>query len=88
MFRWVARRDDPEVGVAFPDSLCFPINRPTSTLDGGLTGIVSTVYSDTKQLAGSEDFLWGFNPIQFRSEDVRALLRWVLLDHWGVNEDF
>lgn len=84
MYRWVARRDDPAVGVAFPDSLCFPPNRPTSTLDGGLTGIVSTVYSDTKQLSGSEDFLWGFNPLAFDKEAVNDAVLWILRNRWEL----
>jgi hypothetical protein len=64
--------------------------RATSVVSLQPIAIASSVYSGrsgnlpTKQ----NDFLWGFNPIQFRSTDMRALLRWVLLDHWGVNEDF
>jgi hypothetical protein len=70
--------------------------RATSVVSLQPIAIASSVYSGrsgnlpTKQNGTllASDFLWGFNPIQFRSTDMRALLRWVLLDHWGVNEDF
>jgi hypothetical protein len=36
----------------------------------------------------ASDFLWGFNPIHFEAPGVRAALRWIVIDHWGVNVDF
>jgi hypothetical protein len=36
----------------------------------------------------SSDFLWAFNPLHFRTSGIRTALRWVIIDHWGVNTDF
>ena len=36
----------------------------------------------------ASDFLWGFNPVMFRQNGVRTALRWIIVDHWGVNADF
>ena len=41
------------------------------------------------QRAGlSSDFLWGFNPVMFQQNGIRTALRWMIIDHWGVNTDF
>jgi hypothetical protein len=70
--------------------------RETSVISLQTIAVVSSVYSGrsgnlpTKQNGTllASDFLWGFNPLQFKSQGIRSALRWILLDHWGVNEDF
>ena len=36
----------------------------------------------------ASDFLWGFNPLHFRQTGIRTALKWIVIDHWGVNTDF
>ena len=83
MFKLRARRD---VGlIARPDTTCFPQQRARSSLDGVPVALVVDVYGATKPLAGSEDFIWGFNPMAFRQQDVRAALRWIFRDSWQLS---
>jgi hypothetical protein len=82
MFRLRARRD--EGFVTNPATNCYPLGRVVSRLDGAPVAVVSTVYADTKPLVGSEDFLWGFHPLAFRTDDVRRALGWMLGERWQI----
>ncbi|RKZ16629.1 hypothetical protein DRQ53_05780 [bacterium] len=70
--------------------------RSTSPISLKTIAIASDVFSGrgtnppTKQEGTliAADFLWGFNPVHFRASGVRTVLRWVIIDHWGVNSDF
>ena len=82
MFRLRARRDEGFVNN--PTTSCYPVERALSPLDGLPVAVASTVYSDTKPLVGSEDFLWGFHPLAFQTDDVRRALWWVLAERWQI----
>ena len=70
--------------------------RETSVVSLQPIALASNVFSgragspSTKQEGTllTSDFLWGFNPVQFQSAGMRTVLRWMILEHWGVNEDF
>ena len=70
--------------------------RETSPISLQTIGVVSGVFSGrgpnppTKQFGTltASDFLWGFNPIHFKPNGVSTALRWMIIDHWGVNTDF
>ena len=49
------------------------------------TAIVSSVYSDSKRVRGSHDFLWGFHPLSFDLDDVQAALYWMLSEDWQLD---
>lgn len=69
---------------------------PVSPISLKTIAIASDVFSGrganppTKQEGTliAADFLWGFNPIHFRAPGLRSTLRWIIVDHWGVNDDF
>ena len=82
MYRLRARRD--EGLISKPDSTCVPLGRSRSILDGVPIAIVSSTYSDTKPLTGSEDFLWGFHPLAFELGDVRRALLWIIRSRWQI----
>lgn len=54
------------------------------SVDGAAAGVLSQAYSDQKPIAGTHDFLWGFNPMGFQPEDVEAALRWVVQSDWQI----
>jgi hypothetical protein len=83
MYRHIARRDAGL--VADPQTECSPPFRERSPLDQVPVGIASSRYADTKQLTGSEDFLWGFHPLAFEIEDVKDSILWILQDRWQVD---
>ena len=71
--------------------------RATSPISLRTIAVASTVFSgdgvsrpSSKQFGSlvASDFLWGFNPLHFRTAGIRTALRWVIIDHWGVNTDF
>lgn len=72
-----------------------PLRSETSPVSLQTIGIASDVFSGrgtnpaTKQEGTllAADFLWGFNPVHFRATGVRSVLRWIILDHWGVDTD-
>lgn len=83
MFRQVSRRD---LGlIARPDTTCYPRGLLRSPLDGVPVGVAVRVYQDSKPLASSEDFVWGFHPLAFRPQDVRAALSWILRESWQLS---
>jgi hypothetical protein len=84
MYRLRARRDQGY--IAAPDIACYPLQRARSVLDGVPVAIVSTVYSQTKPVPGSEDYLWGFNPLAFQLDHVRTSLRWIFDERWQIDE--
>ena len=93
MFLHRAARDEvyppdcPDAGQpikANADSLCFPVNNGKSPIDGAMVGVVSQVYSATKQLPGSNDFLWGFHPLAFRLDRVQSALLWIIEQNWDI----
>jgi hypothetical protein len=53
-------------------------------ITGAPIGIVSTVYQATKQIPGSEDFLWGFNPMGFEQSQIKAAILWLIRDRWDI----
>lgn len=77
-----ARAGQPLVALA--DSLCQPFNRDRSPLDRAPIGVVSSVYSSQKQLPNSNDFLWGFHPLGFRTDRVQAALLWIIGENWQI----
>jgi hypothetical protein len=89
-------RVDPPIWVDDCVSQTGRAQRETSVVSLQPIGIASSAFSGrggnpaTKQEGTllTSDFLWGFNPVQFQSSTMRTVLRWMLLDHWGVNEDF
>jgi hypothetical protein len=83
MYRLRARRE--EGWVDRPDSLCFPEHRLVSSLDHAPVAIASTVYAQTKQLPGAEDYLWGFHPLAFDLGDLRSALLWILRERWHLS---
>jgi hypothetical protein len=70
--------------------------RATETVSLQAIAVASGVFSGrggrppTKQFGTllASDFLWGFNPIMFEQNGIRTALRWMIIDHWGVNTDF
>lgn len=94
MFELIARRDvdnpdwvvppDPTL-VANDVTACPPTGRASSPLSGAAVGIVSRVYEDSKQLRGSQDFMWGFHPFGFETSGIRAAVLWILEDRWGLD---
>jgi len=93
MFLHRAARDEvyppdcPNAGepiVAGADSLCSPAGNDRSPIDGAPVGIVSNVYTNSKQLPGSSDFLWGFHPLAFRLDRVQAALLWIIEQNWDI----
>jgi hypothetical protein len=83
MFRQLARRDAGM--IARPDTTCYPHGLARSPLDGVPVGLAVRVYQDSKPLPGSEDFVWGFHPLAFRPQDVRAALAWILRESWQLS---
>jgi hypothetical protein len=81
MFVHRAMRDE---GYVDDPSLCPPPGSVTSVIDGAPVAIESSVYSEDKPLVGSHDFLWGFHPLGFEEEGLRAALRWVFLNDWEL----
>lgn len=61
-----------------------PEGATASPVTGATIGLASQVYSDEKQLVGSEDFLWGFNPMGFEDEQVASALRWIIRNRWDI----
>jgi hypothetical protein len=96
MFRMVSRRDYEEWYEALHpledipplvpnDSLdCLPILRGSTPFNLAPIAIASTVYSEGKRVRGSQDFLWGFHPLNFELDDVQAALHWILGDNWEL----
>jgi hypothetical protein len=82
MFLHRARRD--EGIVADPQINCYPRGRDVSTINLAPVGIVSSTYSDTKPLPGSEDFLWGFHPMAFDPKDIQDALLWIAQERWQL----
>lgn len=78
MFRWFSRLYAGLGNCTAPSP---------AMLDTAPTAVASFVYSDSKPVPGSADFLWGFNPLGFEVDDVRAALRWITGENWqlGVN---
>jgi hypothetical protein len=66
-------------------SNCVPPLSTSSPLKNAPTGIASSVYSDEKPIRGSQDFLWGFHPLSFQLDDVRAAVLWILGDNWELD---
>ncbi len=64
---------------------CAPVGRDDSPLDGAAVGLVSSVYSPFKQLPGSQDFLWGFNPLAFDLDHVESALLWIIGQNWDID---
>ncbi|HKI83421.1 MAG TPA: hypothetical protein VKA63_03710 [Candidatus Krumholzibacteria bacterium] len=64
---------------------CQPYGREDSPIDGAAVAIVSNVYSPYKQLPGSQDFLWGFNPLAFDLDNVESALLWIIGQNWNIN---
>jgi hypothetical protein len=87
---------NPEIWLDNCASQLSRENRATSPISLQTIAVASGVFSGrgsqppSKQFGTllASDFLWGFNPIQFRQEGVRSALRWIIIDHWGVNTDF
>jgi hypothetical protein len=67
-----------------PQHTCEPEGLERSGLDGVPIAIASSVYSDSKQLRGAEDFLWGFHPLAFQSAEVGNALSWILESRWQI----
>jgi len=61
-----------------------PEGATASPITGATIGLASRVYSSDKQLVGSEDFLWGFNPMGFEDEQVGSALRWIIRNRWDI----
>ncbi len=83
MYRYSARRDNG-LGPADPLENCRPRNRTSSSLKDTVIGLASTRYAATKQLAGSEDFIWGFHPLAFETDEVKDAILWVLESRWEL----
>ena len=88
---------DPSVYVDNCASQTSRERKATSPISLRTIAVASTVFSgdgvsrpSSKQSGSlvSSDFLWGFNPLHFRTSGIRTALRWVIIDHWGVNTDF
>lgn len=62
-----------------------PPGATASPVTGATIGLASLVYSDEKQLPGSEDFLWGFNPMGFEDEQVSSAVRWIIRNRWDIS---
>jgi hypothetical protein len=82
MFTHRARRDEGLVPNA--QVVCPPLGASVSPLDGAPVGVVSRVYSSSKQLRGSEDFVWGFHPLAFQRSGVRRAILWILESRWEL----
>jgi len=63
---------------------CVPPLSVSSPLKNASTAIASSVYSDDKPVRGSQDFLWGFHPLSFQLDDVKAAVLWILGDNWEL----
>jgi hypothetical protein len=97
MFRWVARRDYEEwyeernpgediEPIVENDSLnCLPIQRGSTPFNLAPTAIASSVYSEAKRVRGSQDFVWGFHPLSFQTDDVQAAVHWIFGDNWELD---
>jgi hypothetical protein len=88
---------DPSIYVDNCASQTSRERKATSPISLRTIAVASTVFSgdgisrpSSKQSGSlvSSDFLWGFNPLHFRTSGIRTALRWVIIDHWGVNTDF
>ncbi len=79
MFVLKSRRDEGEVDP----SLCPQPGLP-SPLQDVPVGFMSTLFSDSKPVVGSADFVWGFHPLSFESNDIAASLRWIIGDNWQL----
>ena len=55
-----------------------------SWLDGRTNGLLSRAYADLEPTPGAVDALWGFNPMGFTDESVRAALDWLIGENWGL----
>ncbi len=86
MYRLSARRDNGF--IANPRVECRPTQRDTSPIDGVPIAMVSRLYSETKLLAGAEDFVWGFHPMSFEVEQVRSALVWIMQTRWELPSSF
>lgn len=70
--------------------------RSTSVVSLKTIGVASRVFSGGDGVPGTKqdgtltasDFLWGFNPIQFRPAGVQKALQWMIIQHWAVNDEF
>jgi hypothetical protein len=82
MWKWRARRDEGQVDK--PDSTCFPRFIPQSLLEGAPCAIASRRYGDSKQLTGSEDFLWGFHPLAFNRQAIQDAMLWIMESRWQL----
>ncbi len=71
-------------GAKFNRATAGPTDN-ASGVTGAPIGVVSTVYSAEKLLPGSEDFLWGFNPMGFDDDQVRAAIRWIIRSKWEIS---
>jgi hypothetical protein len=98
MFRWVSRRDYEEwfesahndtidiPPIVENDSLnCLPVFRGSTPFNLAPTAVASSVYSDQKRVKGSQDFLWGFHPLSFRTNDIQPAIHWILGDNWELD---
>ena len=87
---------DPDSFVDDCASQTSRARRETSPVSLQTIAVASGVFSghrgrpSTKQngTLRASDFLWGFNPLQFQPSGVGRALRWIIIDHWGVNTDF
>ena len=64
-------------------------NRGNSRVSRAPIAVASLQYIGTKQNTGlpQEDYLWGFNPLGFRIQEVRSTLEWILLRQWRLGQD-
>ncbi len=88
MFRHRARRDEADSdGAPYIDDVlsCPRGELPRSALDGTVVALASSVYAEDKQLAGTEDFLWGFHPFAFEIDEVRDAIHWILESRWELS---
>lgn len=80
MFRLRSRRSG-DLGI--DPASCSPPGE-SSPIEEAPVALASFFYSDTRVVTGLADFLWGFNPLGFRAEDVQVMLDWILREHWGL----
>lgn len=67
------------------DLVCLPSESEASALEGTTVGLVSSKYSETKQLVGSSDFIWGFHPLGFDLGRVTSTVLWIMGSNWQID---
>ncbi|HKK70293.1 MAG TPA: hypothetical protein VKA86_03685 [Candidatus Krumholzibacteria bacterium] len=65
--------------------------RSTSTITHAPVAIASTQYLRERTKQGgtllTEDYIWGFNPLTFERAEFDAVMDWILLTRWGLNDE-